>query len=70
MAIDHKILLDSVKNNVDKVGSQGVDNYKKELYEAVIDIIGAEDEHLRIGTNIVQKITGIIEKTGEFYCKK
>ena len=69
MAIDQKILIDSIKRNVDKVGSRKVDNYKKELYLAACEIIGAEGENLRHGTNIVKKIKAIIDRTGEFLNK-
>lgn len=66
MAIDQKILIESIKRNIDKVGSRNVNNYKKELYEAVCDVIAEEYRNMRSGTNIKQKVTAIIEKTGEF----
>ena len=69
MAIDRKILLVSLRRNIDKVGSRDVDDYKKVLYEAAIDILAEEEHHLRSGTNIKQKITAIIERTGEFLNK-
>ena len=59
----------SLRRNIDKVGSRDVDNYKKVLYEAAIDILAEEGRHLRSGTNIRQKITAIIERTGEFLNK-
>ena len=66
MAIDPNILLESIRRNVDVVGSRDVDNYKKELYDASCEIIGQEGEHQRHGINIIQKIKSIIDRTGEF----
>mgnify|MGYP001323911935 CR=1 FL=1 len=69
MAIDQKILIESIKRNVDKVGSRDVDNYKKELYENVCEVIAQEARNKRSSINILKVIESIIERSGEFLNK-
>ena len=67
MAIDRQSFIESVKNNVEKVGSKkNTTYYKKELFAAVATMIDLEDQHKKKGTHIKKRLKIVVESVGEF----
>ena len=66
MAIDPKVLIETIKNNIEKIGSRDKEGYKKQLYIAVSDIIAKETEHRNTGAVVNQPYKDIIKRLGAF----
>ena len=65
--IERNSLIESMRDNVEKVGSKkNIKYYKKELFEAAAQIIALETEHKKKGKHIKKDITAIIERLGTF----
>jgi len=67
MAIDRESFIESVKDNVEKIGSKKkIKYYKKELFEAVTKMIALEADHKKKGKHIKKELQIVVESTGEF----
>lgn len=65
MAIDPKVLIDSLKNNIENIGNRKT-GYKKELFDAVTQVIAKETDHKNTGAIVNEPVKDIINRLGGF----
>ena len=70
MSFNKKTFLESVENNVDKVGSKrAIKPYNKKLFKVIATILDLEDQHRKKGRQINKELQTIINDLGSFLQK-
>ena len=65
MAIDPEVLIETLKNNIEKVGNRKP-GYKKELFKAIGEVVSIETAHKNTGSKVNEPIKDIVKRLGHF----